>query len=499
MKDNNKDNNRSNSLIKNKENIISSGKDNGKAPERDTSKDELRQESDYSFIQEKIKDRPINRKKFVRKMILTAGLAIIFGLVACMTFICLEPLFGKVVNKEEPIQLEHVDLSEESNDITDDVTVIINDQPFDDDTSFEETDISNMPLTDDDMDTIIGTAAVSGNQVPVITEKEVKVEFELEDYRLLYKKMYALSVEFNKSMVLLSEKPSTTTSGEISLDGESTFGIILDDNSYELLILANSSQIDGIEVLDAKFCNGDVVEATLKKVDKETGLGIYAVKLEDIKSTTKVAYTYATLGSSISTVLNGTPVVAVGNPLNTRESVCYGAITSTDMISQKVDASYQILTTDIYADVNANGFLINVRGQVVGIITSEGHASGLSNLIYAYGISSVRNLAEDLANDEMACYVGIYSKDVTEEARKELGVPVGAYVTAVENGSPAMNVGIIPGDVIVGVGEISINNVNVYTQCLRTYEPGEEIKVTVMRYSNGEYKELTLDIVTGEH
>ena len=134
----------------------------------------------------------------------------------------------------------------------------------------------------------------------------------------------------------------------------------------------------------------------------------------------------------------------------------------------------------------------------IGIVTADGHNSGMENLIYAYGISSVKNLIEDLANDEMACYLGIYAKDVTEEARKELGVPIGAYVTAVENGSPAMTVGIIPGDVIVGVGDISINNVNVYTQCLRNQEPGTELTVKVMRYSNGEYKELSLNLVPEE-
>lgn len=460
-------------------------------------KENIKEESDYSFIQEKIKDRPINKKKLIRKMILTGGLAIIFGLVACMTFIFLEPLFGKVVNKEEPIQLEHIDLPEDNSDLPDDVTVIINDQPFDDETSFEETNITDMSLTDDDMTTIIGTAAVSGNQV-LATSDDVKPELELEDYRLLYKKLYALSVEFNKSMVLLSEKPSIMANGEINLDGNNTYGIIVDDNSYELLILADSGKISGLDILDAKFCNGDVVEATLKKVDIETGLGIYAVKLSDISDTTQKEYTYSALGSSLSTVLNGTPVVAVGNPLGNGSSVCYGAVTSTDIIAERTDASYQILATDIYADKSANGFLINVRGQVVGVITADEHPEGLENLIYAYGISSIKNLIEDLANDEMAVYVGIFVKDVTEEAKYELGVPAGAYVTAVQDGSPAMKVGIIPGDVIVGVGDIGITNVNIYTQCLRNQEPGDEIKVTVMRYSNGEYKELSLDLVTEE-
>ena len=186
-------------------------------------KDEvIKEESDYSFIQEKIKDRPINRKKFVRKMILTGGLAIIFGLVACMTFIFLEPLFGKMVNKEDSITLEHVVIPEVASDDSDDITVIISDQPIDD-TSFEEKSIEDMPLTDDDMTSIIGTAAVSGNQVSIIEEPEL----ELEDYRLLYRKLYVLSTEVEKSIVAISEKPSISDQGEINLNSAKTYGMYI--------------------------------------------------------------------------------------------------------------------------------------------------------------------------------------------------------------------------------------------------------------------------------
>ena len=39
-------------------------------------------DSDYSFLQEKIKERPINRKKLIRTSLNTAIFALVFGLVA---------------------------------------------------------------------------------------------------------------------------------------------------------------------------------------------------------------------------------------------------------------------------------------------------------------------------------------------------------------------------------------------------------------------------------
>ena len=46
------------------------------------------------FISEKIKQRPINRKKLLRRTVITVSLAVIFGMVACLTFLILQPVFS---------------------------------------------------------------------------------------------------------------------------------------------------------------------------------------------------------------------------------------------------------------------------------------------------------------------------------------------------------------------------------------------------------------------
>ena len=46
------------------------------------------------FMKETIKQRPINRRKLVRRTLLTAAMAVIFGLVACVTFLLLEPVIN---------------------------------------------------------------------------------------------------------------------------------------------------------------------------------------------------------------------------------------------------------------------------------------------------------------------------------------------------------------------------------------------------------------------
>lgn len=40
------------------------------------------------FMREKIKQKPVNKKKLLRRTVITAVMAVVFGLVACFTFWC---------------------------------------------------------------------------------------------------------------------------------------------------------------------------------------------------------------------------------------------------------------------------------------------------------------------------------------------------------------------------------------------------------------------------
>ena len=46
------------------------------------------------FLIEKIKEKPVNKKKLIRRTIITVSMAVIFGSVACVTFLVLEPVIS---------------------------------------------------------------------------------------------------------------------------------------------------------------------------------------------------------------------------------------------------------------------------------------------------------------------------------------------------------------------------------------------------------------------
>ena len=66
---------------------------------------EKEQNNQNDFMIERIKERPINRKKLLRRTILTAAMAVIFGLIACFTFLVLEPVISNWLYPEEEPQI----------------------------------------------------------------------------------------------------------------------------------------------------------------------------------------------------------------------------------------------------------------------------------------------------------------------------------------------------------------------------------------------------------
>ena len=61
--------------------------------------------SEITFLQEKIKERPVNRKKLARRTAITVVMAMVFGLVACVTFLLLEPVINRMLYPEEKAEI----------------------------------------------------------------------------------------------------------------------------------------------------------------------------------------------------------------------------------------------------------------------------------------------------------------------------------------------------------------------------------------------------------
>ena len=79
--------------------------ENIKEPEIQTSP-----EVNTDYLTEEIKHRPVNRKKLLRRTVITAFLAVLFGTLACAVFWLLSPRINAIINPQEepaPITIPH--------------------------------------------------------------------------------------------------------------------------------------------------------------------------------------------------------------------------------------------------------------------------------------------------------------------------------------------------------------------------------------------------------
>lgn len=81
-------------------------------------------------------------------------------------------------------------------------------------------------------------------------------------------------------------------------------------------------------------------------------------------------------------------------------------------------------------------------------------------MVTALSISDLRKLIEQLSNNEDLIYLGVRGQDISSSLSQKTGIPTGIYVNSVEEDSPAMNAGIQNGDVIVKVGNESVETLS---------------------------------------
>lgn len=412
------------------------------------------------FIREKIKEKPINKKRVMQKMMISALCGLIFGLVACIVLVTFLSFYKSVNNgaQTQPTETQGSDLN-----------------------------------------IVGGTEGDSTTQTQDSTELEVPENYTLsiQDYQNLQNSLYAIGNQANKSIVTISTVISDTDWFNVSYESEEqSSGVIIAETTKKILILTEQKIIKDSQKLSVTFIDDTTVEANVLKVDNNTGLAIVTVEKSELSNTTlnRIALATFTDGGYIR---NGTIVIALGSPLGTNFSILTGNITSTGNEISTVDANFKVLTTDIVADHQGSGILINTSGQVVGMVMQDYSASQAENTLTAITISDLERIINLLKDGEDIPYLGLKVSTVTQKIMSSYGLPQGAYIRDVALDSPAMEAGLQNGDVVVAVNGKNIVSASEYTDELYSLTPGQSYTIKVMRKGSSSYKLLTYEVIIG--
>lgn len=424
------------------------------------------------FMIEKIKERPINKRRLLRRTLTTASMAVVFGLIACLTFLLLEPVINHWLYPEEPPEI--VELPEDTEEILPE-DMLVQDEPE------EVPEGLEIKLEDEQIQQIL-----SG------------ISLDVDDYRAMQASLTAYVGEISRSIVTVTGAVSNVDWFNESYESEGAVsGVLFYNNGKELLILADRTGIAKADTLTATFYNGTEVAAAIKQYDTNTNLAVVAVQLDGLEDSLVQELMIAPLGTSNTRNLPGTPVAVLGSPMGIPDSVCLGMITASDTTLYMSDANYKLLYTDIFGSQNSSGVIFDLQGHVLGIVTNGKAATDLRNLIAAYGISELKQIVSKMGNGIEIGYLGIMGTDVTKEAHEELGVPYGAYIRDIYMDSPAMMAGIQRGDVIIEMDGEIISRFADYTNTVLKLRVGSTVPVKVMRQVQNEYREMSFNVTLG--
>ena len=196
-------------------------------------------------------------------------------------------------------------------------------------------------------------------------------------------------------------------------------------------------------------------------------------------------------------VSQGNVAIAIGNPLGTNYSIGVGNITSVGNVIQTADMTYTVFTTDIIGSSSSSGVLLNLEGEIIGLVMQDYRGSGDDNTLTAISVSELKKIIEMLSNGKDIPYLGLNVVTVTEQIAQEYDIPRGVYIKEVMLDSPALVAGLQGGDVIVKMDGEEISSVKNYEEKVLSLTPGQAVEVVVKRQGMGEYLEVVCGVSAG--
>ncbi len=282
-------------------------------------------------------------------------------------------------------------------------------------------------------------------------------------------------------------------------------GFIFDSSG---LILTNDHVINGASEIAVRLLDERVFTADVVGSDPPTDVAVLQLNLDDEDDdddedvddgdqddASKQQLPTLTLGDSDSLRV-GHWVLAIGNPLGLASTVTAGIASATGR--QVMPPGGQLRFQDfIQTDASINpgssgGPLVDADAEVVGIATAMTPDS--QGLGFAIPINMVKEILDDLIEVGRVerSWLGVYVAEVSSSLRDELDLDDtgGALITRLVDGGPADGAGIEPGDLIISIDGLAVEDAHHLAWLAATI--GVDRTVDVKLYRDDEQKTLPL-------
>jgi serine protease DegS len=267
-------------------------------------------------------------------------------------------------------------------------------------------------------------------------------------------------------------------------------GIIVDQKGYILTnfhVVAQADQIL-IALQDGRLFNAKVVGS-----DLITDLAVLQIEGNNLPVIPQnISYTPRV----------GDVVLAIGNPYNLGQTITQGIISATGRNGMSSSGRQDFLQTDAAINEgNSGGALINSRGELVGINTSEFYTntqSLSSGISFAIPYQLSQRIMENLIKDGRVIRgsLGLVAEKLDPLLARLWGLKAqnSIIIKAVNENGPAFNAGVEVNDILLKIDNKPVVSLVIAMDSVAEIKPGSKTTLTLLRKG----KEIQLAVIIGE-
>lgn len=328
--------------------------------------------------------------------------------------------------------------------------------------------------------TSVNQAAQTAEEVAV-TVKQVE-----SGEKMTPAQVYASTV--NSVVSINSTGTTYNVFGQQSQSSSSGTGFIITADGY---IVTNQHVVSGADTVQVTLYSGQTYAATVIGGDSDYDVAVIKIDAAGLQP--------VTLGSSES-VNVGDTVLAIGNPLGELTfSMSQGIVSSVNRAINVDGTPFNMIQVDASINPgNSGGPLMNLYGQVVGIVSakySEYSSTTVEGLGFAIPIDDVASVITEIMESGSVsdkAYMAITCGTMTAEmaAQYQYDVDTGVFVYSVVSGGAGEKAGLRMGDVITKLNDTAITTRTDLTAALKNYRAGDT--ATLQVYRGGSYVDVTI-------
>ncbi|WP_419782041.1 trypsin-like peptidase domain-containing protein [Maridesulfovibrio sp.] len=251
-------------------------------------------------------------------------------------------------------------------------------------------------------------------------------------------------------------------------------GVII--NGRRGLVLTNAHVLAGGSDIKVRTINGKEYSAEIVGSDADFDLAV--LKIKGAGKLPQVA-----MGDS-SDIYIGETVIAIGNPFGYTHTVTTGVVSALKRTVKSKEGAYtDFIQTDAAINPgNSGGPLLNIMGDLIGINTAiQARAEGIG---FAIPINRAKRVVKELlASGKVSpVWLGVNGQDLDQGSASYFGLSrvYGMLITDVYKNTPAAYAGLRPGDVVLKLNGVEVEDKAGYLALLRVQTRSEDIELEVL-------------------